>query len=312
MAINAQTLLSFVVFISVQTVVCLANGGNAVVVVGTLGATVQLPSPRGLSPEIDSVKWTHKSTAQKLAEYHKGKTEYYGTEEMRKRVTVHRENLTLQISDLRRTDTGDYRIVTDLQDGKSYEILYNLTVYERVSGVEITSSLTKGQCNGTLTCDVKSGKPVRFVWERDTVNLSISQPSDRASLSVTLSSNHSYTVFKCKASNPVSDDSTEISFQPRDYCVTSPDARTLRAHSALIAVGVSVPITVLAVIIIIGFKISKKKRRNAADPSPPSVYCNITSTEAKQSQKREESIYTGLGEHANDTYESLESGKYRK
>uniref|UniRef100_A0A4W3GP22 Immunoglobulin V-set domain-containing protein n=1 Tax=Callorhinchus milii TaxID=7868 RepID=A0A4W3GP22_CALMI len=102
---------------------------NAVVVVGTLGDTVQLPSPRGLSPEIDSVMWSHTSTAQKLAEYRKGKTEYYGTEEMRKRVTVHRENLTLQISDLRRTDTGVYRIsigsLADLYLNSNYSPLPN-------------------------------------------------------------------------------------------------------------------------------------------------------------------------------------------
>eukprot|EP00062_Callorhinchus_milii_P027077 gi/632989953/ref/XP_007883923.1/ PREDICTED: signaling lymphocytic activation molecule-like [Callorhinchus milii] len=267
--------------------VCFANGGNAVVVVGTLGATVQLPSPRGHSPEIEIVQWIRQPSSQRLVRYLEGKIKYFVSEEMRKRVTVHRENLTLQISDLRRTDTGVYKIVTEFTNGTSHEILYNLTGYERVSGVEITSSLTKGQCNGTLTCDVKSGKPVRFVWERDTVNLSISQPSDRASLSVTLSPNHSYTVFKCKASNPVSDDSTEISFQPRDYCVTSPDDDSLHNHIPIVTVSASVGvIAAIGIIVVIVLIICKKTKRNGTDTSalPETVYSEVNLPKTNQNQ----------------------------
>ncbi|XP_059805890.1 T-lymphocyte surface antigen Ly-9-like isoform X3 [Hypanus sabinus] len=93
---------------------------------GTWGMKVFLPV--GFTPwqGVSQVVW--RSNKTRIAESVSGNISYFGPEEYKRRITLHPENFSLEICDLRRQDAGEYEVETAVVSGANYKAKLQLEV----------------------------------------------------------------------------------------------------------------------------------------------------------------------------------------
>ncbi|XP_051890845.1 neural cell adhesion molecule 2-like isoform X4 [Pristis pectinata] len=94
---------------------------------GTLRRAVSLPGIAA-GPSVAMVVWSWISNGTRIAEYSKGHITYFGSEEYKRRVTLHPENFRLEIRDLRREDAGDYEVTVTAGSGAEKKMRIRLEV----------------------------------------------------------------------------------------------------------------------------------------------------------------------------------------
>ncbi|XP_051890855.1 SLAM family member 5-like [Pristis pectinata] len=177
----------------------------------------------------------------------------YGTEEYKRRITLHPRNYSLEIRDLRREDAGDYELTVTNETGVDMKWKVRLEVYEPVSGTNITVQNITGTCNLTLTCSVTSGNPTSFRWWRGGEAVGNDSPHHLWEHGETVEVHHTAevegVVYRCEARNPVSEGTAQIRL--RDVCkLDTPVERSclcgcrLRATVAAVLLLILLSITV--------------------------------------------------------------------
>ncbi|XP_059805903.1 T-lymphocyte surface antigen Ly-9-like [Hypanus sabinus] len=93
---------------------------------GTRGMKVFLPV--GITPwqGVSQVVW--RSNESRIAESVSGNISYFGPEEYKRRITLHPENFSLEIRDLRREDAGDYEVYIAVGSGAESKATVRLEV----------------------------------------------------------------------------------------------------------------------------------------------------------------------------------------
>ncbi|XP_067834893.1 CD48 antigen-like [Heptranchias perlo] len=187
---------------------------------GTLGQSIVLPVGIPPTPEDVEVVWKRKEPDARIARYMNKNVETFGTEEYTGRIKFHPENYSLQISDLQREDSGVYEVIVTGALGRETSELVRLDVYERVSGTNITATVTQGICNITLTCSVTSGNLTSFRWWRGREELGNDSnhylSGHGEELRIYYTSDVKESVYRCEAWNPVSNDTAQIKLS--DVC----------------------------------------------------------------------------------------------
>ncbi|XP_051890843.1 uncharacterized protein LOC127580904 isoform X2 [Pristis pectinata] len=197
---------------------------------GARGHSVSLPPGIPVGPDVHEVVWRQISLRSRRAQYSNGKTEYFGTVEYKRRVTLHPRNFILEIRDLRRKDAGDYEVTVTTGSGAENIMTVRLEVYEPVSGTHITVHNISGTCNLTLTCSVTSGDNTSFRWWRGGEAVGKDSPHHLWEHGETVEVHHTAevedVVYRCEARNPVSEGMAQIRL--RDVCniTTSGPAET--------------------------------------------------------------------------------------
>ncbi|XP_030251043.1 carcinoembryonic antigen-related cell adhesion molecule 1-like [Sparus aurata] len=131
------------------------------------------------------------------------------------RVTLFTSTGSLELRNLVLNDSGEYNVVTVSQDGSRNSGTTQLEVYERISGVAVTSStnLPIEEKSVNLTCDAAAGSFFTRLWMKDDSDLILTDnmafyEGNRVlsfkSLNKTDSGKYS-----CEISNPVSNDKAQ-------------------------------------------------------------------------------------------------------
>ncbi|XP_072133766.1 CD48 antigen-like [Mobula birostris] len=182
-------------------------------VTGAQGHSVSLPSGIPVRPD-DEVHWIWVSPRIRIVKYSNGNISYYSNEQYKNRVTFHPGNVSLEIHDLRREDSGDYQVMfTAASSGAESKTTVRLEVYEPVSGANITVQNITRTCNLTMTCSVTSGNPTRFSWWRGEVTGGISSHhfwKDGKTMQGDCTAEMEDVVYRCEASNPISEDTAQV------------------------------------------------------------------------------------------------------
>ncbi|XP_059498846.1 SLAM family member 5-like isoform X1 [Stegostoma tigrinum] len=186
---------------------------------GSLGQSVSLSVEVPNNTTVSEVSWTQSSTKTKIVGLARGSIEYFGSEEYKKRIYFHPGNFSLQISDLRREDTGQYEVTVTVTSGKQKIETVQLDVYEAVTGTNVNiGNITN--CNVTLRCSVNAGSNVSFTWWRGQEALGnelthrVFENGESSQLLFTAEPNER--AVRCEASNPVSHKTAEIKLE--DVC----------------------------------------------------------------------------------------------
>ncbi|XP_051890852.1 SLAM family member 5-like [Pristis pectinata] len=232
-----------------------ATGASPPTVNGTLGHSVSLPPGIPVGPDVTEAEWRRTSPRTMIAKYSKGHIEYFGSEEYKRRVTLHPGDFSLEICDLRREDTGDYEVDVLSSSGAENKTTVRLEVYEPVSGTNITVQNITGTCNLTLTCSVTSGNPTSFRWWRGGEAVGKDSPHHLWEHGETVEVHHTAevedVVYRCEARNPGSEGTAQIRL--RDVCniTTSESARSNWTKVVIISGGVACAVVVLGIICLV-------------------------------------------------------------
>lgn len=255
---------------------CLAGTGAAAgTVTGARGHSVSLPARITVTPDITEITWRRKSPRLKIAECSNGKINYFNTS-YTGRVTLHRRNFSLEIRDLRGEDAGEYEVTFGTSSGKEIPAIVQLEVYDPVAGTQIKAENTTEICNFTLTCFVTSGGPINFTWWKEASGNDNTHHLEGhgKTIQVHHTAEVGDVVYRCEATNPVSEGTAQIRL--RDICKqTTSDPGNGAWIIPLISVLVIVAVAIVASAIVIFFK-RYSTRDGPADPGPTeTVYAQV-------------------------------------
>ncbi|XP_059806615.1 SLAM family member 5-like [Hypanus sabinus] len=299
---------------------------------GTQGQSVSLPPGIPVRPDIADVDWNRVSTRNTIVKYSKGSVTYFGTEEYKRRITLHLGNFSLEIRDLRREDSGDYEVIFTTGSGDEKKSTVWLQLYEPVSGIDIKLQST-GTCVLKLTCSVTSGEPTSFQWWRGGTavkNDSIHHLLGHGEMvEVHLTAEILDVVYKCEAKNLVSKGTNEFRLKNTCQRGTTESSRTTIAATATVAIAATatrsmlqkmtlmVGLPVLGVILIaplIVILVIKCRRRaagretssNTEEPeASDTIYANVVRREnCHNNRQHAEENKRDMDEHCVGTYES--------
>ncbi|XP_041036599.1 signaling lymphocytic activation molecule-like isoform X2 [Carcharodon carcharias] len=187
---------------------------------GSLGQSVSLSMGISHGSKVYEVEWKRLSSKYRIVRWTNGIIKYFEAEEFKKRFKLHPEDLSLQISELQREDTGVYEVSVVLDSGKESSQTVQLDVYESVTGTSITIDQNRRNCNMTLTCSVNTGNHVSFGWWRGSEALRNDSTHHRSKtgeeLQLYFTGEPKDSVYRCEARNPVSEDTAQITL--RDVC----------------------------------------------------------------------------------------------
>ncbi|XP_072887049.1 SLAM family member 8-like [Hemitrygon akajei] len=201
------------------------TGASPITVNGARGDSVSLHPGILVGPNIAELVWSLLSPRKKIVAYSNKVTEFYGSEEYKRRITFHPGDFSLEIRDLQREDTGDYEVTVTASSGAQTQRVMRLQVYDRVSGTDIKVQYTAKTCNITLICSADSGSSISFRWWRggeavgSGSHYHLQQHGEEKQVKEVL--------YKCEAWNPISKETTEVWLG--DICEktkSDPDDRT--------------------------------------------------------------------------------------
>ncbi|XP_072135128.1 muscle M-line assembly protein unc-89-like [Mobula birostris] len=139
------------------------TGDSPTTVNGTWGQSVSLPPGIPIGPDVAELVWRRLSPRVKIVTYSKKISDYYGSEEYKRRITFHPGNFSLEIRDLQREDTGDYEVTVTASSGAQAQNKMRLEVYEWMG----TVTRAWGQLV-SLPAGITRGLDVsQVVWRRD-------------------------------------------------------------------------------------------------------------------------------------------------
>ncbi|XP_059805772.1 uncharacterized protein LOC132380871 [Hypanus sabinus] len=214
-------------------------------VTGTQGHSVSLHPGIPVGPDIPEVHWIRVSPRIKIVTYSNGNIMYFSFDQYKNRITFHPGNLSLEIHDLRRNDSGDYEVIFTRHSGHENKTRVRLEVYEPVSGANIMVQNITGTCNLTLTCSVTSGNPTSFSWWRrgDVTGDNGSHHfwKHGETIQVHCTAEMEDVVYGCEASNPISEDTAQV----RLGNVCNLDTCTSKTTAVTLVFRLSVVLTLL-------------------------------------------------------------------
>ncbi|XP_072135131.1 uncharacterized protein [Mobula birostris] len=109
------------------------TGDSPTTVNGTRGLSVSLHPGIPVGPDIAQLVWRRMSPRVKIVTYANKISDYYGSEEYKRRITLHPGSFSLEIRDLQREDTGDYEVTVTASSRAQTQNRMRLEVYERGS-----------------------------------------------------------------------------------------------------------------------------------------------------------------------------------
>ncbi|XP_078391357.1 CD48 antigen-like [Cetorhinus maximus] len=228
---------------------------------GSLGQSVSLSPQIPHGSKNDQIEWT--LPRFKIARWTNGIIKYFGHEEFKRRIKLHPEDFSLQISDLRREDAGVYEVSVTLDSGNKSSRTVQLDVYEPVTGTNIRIDQYTRNCNLTLSCSVNTGDDISFRWWRGGEALGndsthhLSKTREELQLYFTGETNNS--VYRCEARNPVSEDTAQITL--RDVCNGIDPGSPSCSSPCLVKLTISVIVlTSLLTVIVIVHVISRTSK----------------------------------------------------
>ncbi|XP_078391354.1 SLAM family member 5-like isoform X2 [Cetorhinus maximus] len=236
---------------------------------GSLGQSVSLSMEISHGSKIDQIEWKRTSPRIKIARWVNGIIKYFGNEEFKKRIKLHPEDFSLQISDLQREDAGVCEVSVTLYSGDESSRTVKLDVYEPVTGTNIRIDQNRTTCNLTLSCSVNTGDDISFRWWRGGEALGndsthhLSKTGEELQLHFTGEPEDS--VYRCEARNPVSEGTAQITL--RDVCnAIDPDS----SKSSPVIMPVLIPILLfflLACVFLYLYmrRAASKEQRNTQD-----------------------------------------------
>ncbi|XP_005434847.2 CD48 antigen-like isoform X1 [Falco rusticolus] len=144
-------------------------------------------------------------------------------------------NNTLKISSLQETDSSTYQVYLEDVEGKEHIENILLTVYDLVPKPTVNVEVIGDEpvlCEAILKCSVGL-EGVTYEWER-----SKKVPLDAGGSVLHVSFNPSLETYTCKASNPVSSNSTSLTYRhPCSWIGESSSAASCTTTSVLMALG---------------------------------------------------------------------------
>ncbi|XP_067834957.1 SLAM family member 5-like isoform X2 [Heptranchias perlo] len=223
---------------------------------GSLGQSIILPVGITVGSKDVEVVWKRKTPNVRIARYMNKNVETFGTDVYTRRIKLLPENYSLQISDLQREDSGVYEVIVTGKLGQENPELVRLDVYERVSGTNITATVTQGICNITLTCSVTSGNLTSFRWWRGREELGNDSNHYLSGygeeLRIYYTSDVKESVYRCEAWNPVSKDTAQIKLS--DVCNITVSGTQSSTATVVIVVIVLMLVILLAGLLFILYK----------------------------------------------------------
>ncbi|XP_062921207.1 uncharacterized protein LOC134355361 [Mobula hypostoma] len=139
------------------------TGDSPTTVNGTRGQSVSLHPGIPVGPDVVELVWRRLSPRMKIVSYSNKISDYYGSEEYKRRITLHPGNFSLEIRDLQREDTGDYEVTVTASSGAQIQNKMRLDVYEWMG----TVTRAWGQLV-SLPAGITRGLDVsQVVWRRD-------------------------------------------------------------------------------------------------------------------------------------------------
>ncbi|XP_051891081.1 uncharacterized protein LOC127581059 [Pristis pectinata] len=113
---------------TVRLEVSAGTGAPPPTVNGALGHSVSLPPGIPVGPDVREVEWRRTSPRTRIVKSSNGTIEYFGSEEYKRRVTLHPGNFSLEIRDLRREDAGEYEVTVTTGSGAENNMTVRLEV----------------------------------------------------------------------------------------------------------------------------------------------------------------------------------------
>ncbi|XP_072135115.1 CD48 antigen-like isoform X2 [Mobula birostris] len=227
------------------------TGTPPTTVTGAQGQSVSLLFGIPVSPDFE-VHWIRVSPRIKIVKYSKENISYFSNEQYKNRITFHPGNVSLEIHDLRREDSGDYEVIcTAASSGNEYKTTVRLEVYEPVPGVNITVQNITGICIVALTCSVTSGNPTNFSWWREVTGDNSSHHiwKDGKTIRVDCTAEMEDVVYRCEARNPISEDTAQVWLGDvcnLDTCL--PDAVILKIVLSVVGIVLIFALTVILMV----------------------------------------------------------------
>ncbi|XP_062922449.1 uncharacterized protein LOC134355872 [Mobula hypostoma] len=80
--------------------------------------------------KVTDVQWSQRSSKNTIAQYLKGNITYFGSEEIKQRITLHPSRFCLEIRDLQREDSDVYEVTVTASSGSETQVIVRLEVYE--------------------------------------------------------------------------------------------------------------------------------------------------------------------------------------
>ncbi|XP_062921209.1 uncharacterized protein LOC134355363 isoform X2 [Mobula hypostoma] len=112
------------------------TGDSLNTVNGTQGQSMSLHPGIPVGPDVVELVWRRLSPRVKIVTYSNKISDYYGSEEYKRRITLHPRNFSLEIRDLQREDTGDYEVTVTASSGAQTQNKMQLDVYEWMGTVK--------------------------------------------------------------------------------------------------------------------------------------------------------------------------------
>ncbi|XP_020835264.1 SLAM family member 9-like [Phascolarctos cinereus] len=137
-------------------------------VVGAIGESINLKNPELSHEPYSEVSWFYNET-QKILTWTKGKKNKVFETNLKTRIHLGADNITLHIQQLQKEDSSTYKLQTSLlKTGKDFSEHIRLDVYERLTEPKITLGPRindNGACLVNVTCSVEQVREnVTYNW----------------------------------------------------------------------------------------------------------------------------------------------------
>ncbi|XP_072135120.1 SLAM family member 8-like [Mobula birostris] len=183
------------------------TGDSSTTVNGTRGRSVSLPPGIPVGPDIAQLVWRRFSPRAKIVTYSNKNSDYYGSEEYKRRIILHPRNFSLEIHDLQKSDSDDYEVSVTAFSGAQTQNKMRLEVYDPVSGTVIMVQYIVKTCNIILICSEDSGNSIFRWWRGGEV---VGTGSYYHLQQHGEAKGDEEVLYKCEARNPVSNEMTEV------------------------------------------------------------------------------------------------------
>ncbi|XP_062921216.1 uncharacterized protein LOC134355366 [Mobula hypostoma] len=183
------------------------TGDSSTTVNGALGRSVSLLPGIPVGEDIAQLVWRRFSPRAKIVSYSNKISDYYGSEEYKRRITLHPRNFGLEIRDLQKSDSDVYEVSVTASTGAQTQNKMRLEVYGPVSGTVIMVQYIAKTCNITLICSEDSGNST-FRWWRggEVVGTGSHYHLQRHGEA----KGDKEVLYECEARNPVSNEMAEV------------------------------------------------------------------------------------------------------
>ncbi|XP_077012752.1 SLAM family member 7 isoform X2 [Tamandua tetradactyla] len=184
-----------------------AASENIQKLVGALGGSVTFPVKLP-KLQVDSIVWTFNTTLATIqpAGVNKSANVIVTQRRNKDRVSFLDRNYSLNLSQLRKNDSGVYRVEIHSSLQETFTQKYVLHVYEHLSKPQITMGLQSnenGTCMTNLTCSLaQEGEDVTYSWK--SLGPKTNESHDGSVLPISWRLGESKVTFICMARNPIS------------------------------------------------------------------------------------------------------------